>query len=196
MEDTVILERQEFPRSPIRSQPPASRKLPSTQVSKRPAPKTAVFVTETIPSTSYENYGTDGESFEFKSKEKEVYKDEVKVSVKDDHSKHHYQDHHQDDRKPHKEQHHHKKDDCKPHHKKDEKKSGCSGTTFAIILFVIFIIILFVALGGFWYCQPECVTSDTESGGREFSLVSAALYAFVIALFFIIIIGAAWYCCF
>jgi len=186
----IVLDRQEFPRSPLRSQPPASRRLPSTQVSKRPSTK-EVFITETLPSGSYERYDTEGESFEFKSKEKEVYKDEVKVSVKEDHSDHHYheQPHHHEKK-------HHAKDDCKPHKEKHAKTSGCSGTTFAVILFIIFIIILFVALGGFWYCQPECCTSDNEEGGTDFNFVSAALYAFVIALFFIIIIGAAWYCCF
>ena len=140
--------------------------------------KAAVIVTESYPSTSYENYGDD-ETFEFKSHDKESYKEETSVSVTEDTGC------------PHKE----KALDCpKKEVAHKHKKSGCSGSTFAIILFVIFIIILFVALGGFWYSQPDCCSSDTDNG-RDFSFAAAGLYAFLIALIFVIIIGAAWYAC-
>jgi len=174
----------------MRSQPPSGRRLPSTQGSKAP-PAKSVHYTETAPSSSYENYGTDGESFEFKSKEKEVYKDEVKVSVTDGSSNHHH--HHQEpshaDDHCNKEKHHNHKE---THH----KSGGWSSAAIAVILFIIFIIILFIALGGFWWCQPECVTLDCEDGSnKEFSLLTAVLYAFIIAFLFVIVIGAAWYCC-
>ena len=133
------------------------------------------LTTESYPSDSYEVYGTDTDGFEFKSKEKESYKEETKVSVKEDGHKEHCE-----------------KKAVKT--EKKEKKSRCSNTGFGIILFVIFIIILFIVIGGLWYVQPDCVCGGSGSD-REFSLASAGLYAFIIALFFILIIGAAWWAC-
>lgn len=180
----VSLDFQEFPRSPIRSQPPASRKLPSTQSPAAP-PSKKVFFSETPVSNSYEKYGSENDTFEFSSKEKETYKDELKVSVSESGTKSHNDCH------EHEEHGHHHEKKGKEHH---EEKSG--GTFFAIVLFIIFVVILFAVLGGLWYCKPECVTNECDDGSKEFNVLTAALYAFIVALVFIILIGAAWYCCF
>lgn len=180
---TVVV--QEFPRSPSRSQPPSLRHMPSTQAPRSAPVKTAVLVTESYPTSSYENYGDDT-GFEYKSKEKESYKEESSITVTEDSPVHKEKDCVK--------KHDNKKHDDKKHDDKKHKKSGCSGSTFAIILFVIFIIILFIALGGFWYCQPDFCSGETD-GEKGFSFAAAGLYAFLIALFFVIVIGAAWYAC-
>lgn len=176
MESTIV---QEFPRTPIRSQRPSNRVLqhtvPATKSPSKTVGAAAVLVTESQPVTgSYESYGDDHDTFEFKAKEKGSYKEETKVSVTEDsHTNHHHEK------------------DCSNDDKKRHSK-GYSNGTIGVIMFVIFIVVFFVVLGGLWYCKPEYTKCED---GDDFNYVSGALYAFIIALFFIIIIGAAWWAC-
>lgn len=85
------------------------------------------------------------------------------------------------------------KEDCAT-----EVDDSCStGWGFAVVWFiVIFIFIIIVIFGFFWFMKPDCVTRDCEDGaeGRELDPGWAGGLAFGIALLFIIILAAAWWC--
>jgi hypothetical protein len=77
----------------------------------------------------------------------------------------------------------------------EETKEGGSGWGYGLIwLIVLFIFIVIIIFGFFWFSKPDFVTQDCEDGdGREISPVYAGGFAFIIAFFFIVIIGVGWY---
>lgn len=180
----------EFPRTPLRSQRLGTRGLQHTQPPTRGSSvkgvAAAAVYTDTYPvSSGYGSHYDDGETLEFKAKEKMSAKEETKISITEDSG--HHSHHHQKSDDCHQEKHQEK------HHDKKES-GGYATTTVCIILFVIFIIVFFVILGGLWWCKPD-YTCDEGEDGKQFNYVSGALYALIIALFFIIILGAAWWAC-
>lgn len=90
-------------------------------------------------------------------------------------------------------QHHEKQ--CTPQEKQcnDDSSWGCMWLVWIIL---IFIIILVIIMAVFWAVKPSFVTRECEDAndGCEVDLARAALYAFVIT-FFLILIGCAIWCC-
>lgn len=82
------------------------------------------------------------------------------------------------------------------------KTQGCDndsswGCMWLVWIILIFIIILIIVMAVFWACKPSFVTRECEddSGGCELDLARAALYAFVITFFLVLIGCAIWWAC-
>jgi hypothetical protein len=84
--------------------------------------------------------------------------------------------------------------DPQPYKKTTDESWGCMWIVWVIL---IFIIILIIVIGALWFIKPDCVTKQCDDGGDggcEVDLCKAALYAFVIT-FFIVLIGCCiWWC--
>jgi hypothetical protein len=84
--------------------------------------------------------------------------------------------------------------DPPPCKKNTDESWGCMWIVWVIL---IFIIILIIVIGALWFIKPDCVTrqcDDGGDGGCEVDLCRAALYAFVIT-FFIVLIGCCIFWC-
>lgn len=87
---------------------------------------------------------------------------------------------------------HKKHDDC--NNKGSDSSWGCMWIVWIIL---IFIIILVIVMGVLWAVKPGCVTRECEDSndGCEVDFGKAALYAFVITFFLVLIGCLVWCCC-
>lgn len=73
------------------------------------------------------------------------------------------------------------------------------GCMWVVWIILIFIIILIIVMAIFWAVKPNFVTRECEdtgdNGGCEVDLARAALYAFVITFFLVLIGCAIFWCC-
>lgn len=85
--------------------------------------------------------------------------------------------------------------------KKGQQKTGGDSYgygMYAIGFIVLFIIIFLIVLAAFYFARPECVTRESCDSGnddRELDFWRAGIYAFIIAIIFVIIIAALVYSC-
>lgn len=83
-----------------------------------------------------------------------------------------------------------------PVEKCNDSSWGCMWVVWIIL---IFIIILIIVMAIFWAVKPNFVTRECEdtgdNGGCEVDLARAALYAFVITFFLVLIGCAIFWCC-
>ncbi|CAH6421259.1 Hypothetical protein POVR2_LOCUS324 [uncultured virus] len=85
---------------------------------------------------------------------------------------------------------------CAPEKQQCNDDSSSWGCMWLVWIILIFIIILIIIMAVFWAVKPSFVTRECEDAndGCEVDLARAALYAFVIT-FFLILIGCAIWCC-
>lgn len=71
---------------------------------------------------------------------------------------------------------------------------GCMWLVWVILIFIIILIVILAAL---WMLKPDCVTRecDTDDSGCEVDLCKAALYAFIITFFLVLIGCCLCWCC-
>ncbi|CAK7994936.1 Hypothetical protein POVR1_LOCUS454 [uncultured virus] len=84
-----------------------------------------------------------------------------------------------------------------------QSSSGCDNNgygygMYAIGFIILFIIIFLIVLAAFYFARPDCVTTkscDSDNDDQELDFWKAGIFAFIIAIIFVIIIAALCYAC-
>ena len=169
-----------FPRTPVSGYSGRAKPMAATAHKQhaKHQPETVAFVAVPVDGVSYTEKG----KFVAKGETKASFSEKV-VTDSDMHT--HHDKHASHDK-------HHNKHQKK--HCDEEEDSSC--LKYFLWGFVIFIIILLIVMAIFWWAQPDCVTKECEkTGEKQRDFCKIGLYAFVIALFLAIVIGACFYGC-